>query len=477
MKLKLFLWSFIFSLFFVWFSFWTYVQLWTDDLFYTYNWLSKNVPTLITPVYNFRSNIDWVDWKLYWALFKYVWSSSYNYYYVAWWRDWTIHVYESSSRWNYHYVLDKFTVCSYTSENSIWSISDCNNYYPNNTVSVSEFVSSHSRISPEFILYQTYDTAYWWQEANRWLCFAYPSLEWVAYCYLMPWQGDVRGWNFSLGSWTATFSSVSDFLSEYWNLFTDSPFYSVPPSYEGDYVSTYQWNYASNMFYYRALVDAGYHSWLCYWDFDLWSPIINDMSDPWVWWYRIMSQFVNTDCDDWESFCGANFFQLYSWSSFSTYSFFQTNYSLFKYTYNNNDIWPYVGREKWLRRLNWKIFTNDFSVAFSPYDYITFCDMTINWFDPQAIFNSPISESMKAQVDMNLDIIIWGWSGTWYAWSWQVEAWLNFDNETKSYEDILWRFKYKLLNNKFVFGDYVWVLPSYIALWFLFMLLLYLFRR
>ena len=395
-------------------------DLWLEEEIYNSNWSTFQLMPYANFLYNstdkvFRygdsSNwflVFWIDQNLYYIRFRTIW--------------WSI-----SAQWFFQYytTVKLNNACR-------WNSYPMSNFYTTTWYNTPDYFSYTND------LYRWFTPCFWYSDLDYSVCFQQSSE------YL---------------TWSLNFT-VSD-LDQLNSVFEDSPFtsYSVPDS---EIIYIYPGLTWTNLDYYNAFLERWYYKWLCYSDFYTWSLIDS--------WTLIPDLFVG-DLDD-STYYWHSVYDFYSWSntSLSTHSRSQQRYALMKYTYERNDLTPYIWFQKGTRNIMFNIYNNHFNDNFSWIDYRTFCDMTVNWFNDNEIFDGDVSQSMKDYTQRLEDEKQFVLSGA--------------DEDFSGADWLLWLFNWLYSRFKTAFpvdpnlsSKETWILPSYIILAFFLFLLLYVLKR
>jgi hypothetical protein len=172
-----------------------------------------------------------------------------------------------------------------------------------------------------------------------------------------------------------------------------------------------------------------------------------------------------------------NFNPFYSW-----FNYYKNRYFSVESDKSNDAVlFLYSWDSKWNYYLFNKLDNSYYisSYQFNPQDYFIYCNMVVNWFNPDWLFTWKTSESFN-NVFLSSDVR----SDNSICSNWQFHFYLSWSNMSFSWtEDMFWVFNslYSQFKNAFYVDSSltwtVWFLPRYIILGFFLFLLLYIFKR
>ena len=362
-----------------------------------------------------------------------------------------------------------FVLCSWDTSSIIsWSSllyadsNYCEAWYTKLVLTYSELLDFFRNHSPKLVW-----TYYPWYEV--WIYFVYDwyyfteTLYWWADSYPLNWQYIVKD------MWISWLSY--DTLT-YWDNVLQSPLWwdYINPDSEKVYYSD------NNQVYYDTFKAIWFRWDLCYSNFSTW-----DLVYSWVWYFELFPfnpNFTWANVFDLVNSWGSN---LNNWTLNNWYYWFNPRYNVvIKNPVPSNIYSLYSWVSKWNFYIFDKLYYNDFvdSYTFSPIDYDVFCNMFINWFDPDWIFTWQVSTSFT-NIFTNSCIRNWNCLDDWhFILSWANELWYFSDDA-----DIIDVFNslYSQFKNAFKVDSSlvwtVWFLPTYIIFGFLLFVLYYIFKR
>lgn len=403
---------------------------------------------------------------------------------LFWWgSDWLPYIYFND---DYQWVPNSYFICD--------SISDWNNFVSNCSKNELTFdslpvlISFLSSVDSSDTWWYYYDNSTYYRYFN--LCVSSTDF-WKSLCFKF---------------YTCRYNSScpsSNCLLHNSNNYTNLTFASIPDSIIGDSpaVSSWWWdswdswdssndsnipNYASIQSVYNSLFQQWYRSQMCYW------------------WFAIDD--ILTSTNNWISnikiWSGATVFELYdlySWNdSFSDW--YEDNYINYVYA-NEFSSWyvdsDFVWKSKWLiwlsiiRQAYWK--KQDY--AFNPSNFQYFCNLSLNFswvLDSSSILSdleNSINQNVVNNIIKDIDFLTpmswsalgylvsnmcdsWNltWDICWFSTVWKFANWDLFGNIKNSWA--VWS-----LSPRWIQEGIVWILPTYIIIWFLWVLFLYYLRR
>lgn len=267
-------------------------------------------------------------------------------------------------------------------------------------------------------------------------------------------------WNYLTWSLNVPWTSVEQLQSFNWS---SSPFSnSVAPTPDSDIIYIWDWITWTNKEYIEAFEERWYYKGLCYSDFYSWNLIdsntqisdlfIGDLDDSVYYWHSVFDFYESEN------------------TSLSTHSRSQSRYVLTKYTYERDNLTPYIWKEKGTRNIMFNIYNNHFNDNFSWIDYRTYCDMVVNWYNPWETFDWDVSQGMKDYVKRLEEekSFILSWADVDFSWSKDLLGIFNW---------LYSRFKNAFPIDPNLSNKTTWILPSYIILGFFLFLVLYVLKR
>lgn len=244
---------------------------------------------------------------------------------------------------------------------------------------------------------------------------------------------------------------------------SSSPFSnSVAPTPDSDIIYIWDWTTWTNKEYIDAFEERWYYKGLCYSDFYTWNLIdsntqisdlfIGDLDDSVYYWHSVFDFYASENTD------------------LSTHSRSQSRYALTKYTYDRDNLTPYIWKEKGTRNIMFNIYNNHFNDNFSWIDYRTYCDMIVNWYNPWDVFDWDVSQGMKDYVKRLEEekSFILSWADVDFSWSKDLLGIFNW---------LYSRFKNAFPVDTDLSNKTTWILPTYVILGFFLFLLLYILKR
>lgn len=445
---------------------WSY---WTNMI----NSTTQNYDIQITTNWTFLTQHLWVTKKL---LYIY---NPWNILQYAFWSDnWLIYwIYNSS---NQGYFKQYFLCNSAVSTNWNFNSSDCTLNVidlTNYSWQVEVYKSFFWSLTTDDNLFYSDFMIYNWSWLP-WFC-VWNSSIWKSMCFIF------NSYSIDWVIWTRVLENLDINVSSYWNIESELLFNPPTVSSGGWWwnsdSSNNSWILYSNQNVYNSLYKKWYRKQLCYWWFWL--------NDLFMTWSSSFSWIV--------AWSGANVFELFNtyswWLDFNTW--YDNNYLDYLYLKTFKDSYEYewfLDKSKglvWLWIVRDSFFKWD---SFNTSNYHYFCNLVINFpwsIDTShdsalSILDNSLSEDLISDIIWDIDILIpTSWSALGFTIKNLCESWdltgalcsWNLDDDTD-----LWG---SIQNSRNTWSlswirEWVkWLLPTYIIIWFFWILILYYLRR
>ena len=410
-----------------------YFTPWISQVLWNYSYTFDNFGNMFTDNWTVISD----------SAFYQCWSYSYSVFHNYAWLNWKLYYYSEGNNWN---ITQWFV--------NNWCVSDFSNPW---SCYAWPFDVSWEDVKDN--IWTITSIVYWSNSLNWWncssntpqlLCFGDGTSYYCANCmnnsnYLVCWLSDSMNFDF------AWFNDISSYN------WSSSPFVINDDSSDIILIDdSITW---TNKEIYNAFLKRWYYKWLCYADYYTWNLVQS---------WDYISDLFQWDLEDSTYYWDSVFdFYLSENSSLSTHSWSQQRYYLMKYTYEQNNLTPFIWYNKGTWNIMFNIYNNHFNDNFSWIDYRTFCDMTVNWFSDNDIFTWDISDSMNSYVDRIRSEQTFVLSGVDFSWA----------------NTLLWVFNQLYTRAKNVFlldnsnSGVVGILPTYIIFGFFLFVLLYWLKR
>lgn len=440
-------------------SAWEYHLIWSDyssSQNSSYNvWVISN--------WNLKTSYLWQDKSIF---FLDWWENSHFFY---WTTSNEPYIFSSLS-WGMPYrnvkewIPPSFFVCDEITSSS--SITDwpwnCGYSQSLDSVDLSSFFNSLI-VGVDYYWYNIVSNVGALRQQDFFICFS-SSFLWQSICFNTIWFNGDSYYVYDL-TWSL----------DYWSLWADLWFWSILDSnvwfspawwwgwssswWISDVVIIHQ-DVLTNSWVVSAFEQRWYYKGLCYsnnfytWNLitsgtTLWDLFISDLEDSTYYWSSVYDFYKS------------------EWSSLSMFSWAQQRYSLMKYTYEKNNLSPYVWFEKGTWNLFFNIYNSDFNTNFNFTDYFSYCDLVVNWYSWGSLFTWYITDSMNHYIERLKNEQNFILSGANNNFSWDV-SFLNLFNQWYSkFKDWFWDYS----------DSWNWILPWYIVIGFMLMLLYYSFKK
>lgn len=447
---------------------------------------NQNYDISILANYEFKTTFWWVNKRLFSPSQNYIWW---------WWTTWNMHYSNVYFTTKYNWIVKYFYLCDYIE--TLTNFSNCTKYLYSSNLEVVKNILNNVSAGDTFF----YGEAWSYMDFNA---VSVQSLNQTIVFPVMAIQtSSTPSQNSSISAIWISFNwnDCNNIQSNWWicNLdnYDNSIWYDfstlpnnliwVSPWFPAWWWDSWTWDSNTWVFYtnqnvYNSLYNKWYRKQLCYWWFWL--------DDLFLTWSSSFSWIVA-----WSGATVFDLFNIYSWwLDFNTW--YDNNYLDYIYLKEFRDYYEYsnfLDKSKWLVWL-WLVRDSFFKWSdFNTSNYKFFCNLVINF--PWSIdtssdsalsfLDNSLSENLISDIIWDIDILIptswsalgftiqnlcdsWDLSGALCSWdfSWyNSDLWGSIQNSRNTWS-LSWIKEWV-----------IWLLPTYIIVWFFWILILYYLRR